>query len=89
MGFNIDLVDSNPHRNFDLYPIDKEQVGKLKASFKTSGDCGVLPKYLRTGGKALANGGVAGERRFVLVRKVMSGAWRARKAVPRWLCPTR
>jgi hypothetical protein len=35
MGFNIDLVDSNPHRNFDLYPIDKEQVGKLKASFKT------------------------------------------------------
>jgi ParB-like nuclease family protein len=40
---STDEIDPSPHRNFELYPLDKEQVKKLQQSFKTSGDFGVLP----------------------------------------------
>ena len=38
----IDLIDPNPHRNFDLAPLDEERVDRLSHSYSTNGDFSVL-----------------------------------------------
>lgn len=40
---SIDSIAPNPYRNFDIYPLDKQQVADLVASYEKNDDFGVIP----------------------------------------------
>ena len=40
---SVDAILPNPQRNFDVYPLNEQQVHALMQSFKDNGDFGVLP----------------------------------------------
>ena len=68
MLVDIGKIHPNPYRNFELYPIDEEQVKTLIVSFQDNGDFGILPAR-RNGSNSSYQIG-AGHHRLEVMRRL-------------------